>query len=558
MWKDIVSLSDDKQQVIARLPKNVELKPDFDQNGFTHVLSDLNVSAYFVLEEEVLRFISLAKEGKSESFHGIVLAERRNATVEVLITDNDMLASMVATGAYGGKPLQGPQLIHALARASVTKGINKLALKKVMLISQQLKPGKQFTQVVAAGKNPIEGNNAKFVALVKDVSKQVLAPVEDDTGKVDMLDLGKTINVATEQPLMRRVPPTVGVCGLTVQGKVLPAGDGKDAQLKEGKGSIFSAKDPNVLIATLSGMPILHENSVDVDEVLVMQTVGVSTGHVKFNGNVIVRGNIESDMLVRATGNIIVGGFVESANIQAQGDIEIAKGIIGHNVSDKQSKTCLIKAGGSIKANYAQFSELQASHDINLTIHCMNNEVRCGNNLTVSDEHGRQGTLSGGRTKVGGKISCVNLGVEGDTATHVHAFARYKMHKERQNKYKEHYQLAQETTMDVVRKELEFKKRPKADRSEEEQAIIDKRKVAAGANLEKVKQARDAHQLEFSRLLDENVIEVTSKVHSHVTIQFGDERVTTKRSHGSSFFRFNQFEIKCSATLDEEALADMF
>lgn len=558
MWKDIVSLSDDQQQVIARLPKEVELKRDFDQNGLTRVLSDLNVGAYFLLEEEVLRFISLAKEGKSESFHGIIIAEVRNATVEVLITDNDMLASMVVTGAYGGKSLQGPQLIHALARASVTKGINKLALKKVLAASHQLKPGKQFTQPIAAGKKPIEGKNAKFVPLVKDISKQVRAPVEDESGKVDMLNLGETINVAAGQSLMRRIPPTLGVSGLTVQGKVLQAGDGKDAQFKAGKGSAISESEPDVLVATVSGMPILHESSVDVDEVLVVQSIGVATGHIKFKGNVIVRGNIESDMVVRATGNIIVAGFIESANVQAQGDIEVTKGIIGHNVSDNQSKSCLLKAGGSIKANYAQFSELQAGHDINLAIHCMNNEVRCGNNLVVSDEAKRQGTLSGGRTKVGGKITCVNLGVEGDTATHIHAFARYKMHKERQNKYKEHYQLAQETTMDVVRKELEFKKRPKADRSEEEQEQIDKRKVSANANLEKIKQARDNHQSEFERLLEENVVEVTNKVYSHVTIQFGEEKVTTKRSHGASFFRFNQFEIRCSATLDEDALAEDF
>ena len=558
MWKDIVSLSDDKQQVIARLPKEMELKRDFDQKGLANVLSDLNVGAYFVLEEEVLRFLSLAKEGKSEAFHGIVVAEVRNATVEVLVTDNDMLASMVVTGAYGGKPLQGPQVIHALARASVTKGINKLALKKVMAVSHQLKAGKQFTQPVAAGKKPIEGKDAKFVALVKDVSKQVLAPIEDETGKVDMLNLGETINVAAGQSLMRRVPPTMGTPGLTVQGKVLPAGDGKDAPLKEGKGTVISDTDPNVLVAAVSGMPILHAASVDVDEVLVVQSIGVATGHVKFKGNVIVRGNIESDMIVRATGNITVAGFVESADVQAQGDIEVAKGIIGHNVSDNQAKSCLLKAGGSIKANYAQFSELQAGHDINLTIHCMNNEIRCGNNLTVSDESGRQGTLSGGRTKVGGKITCVNLGVEGDTPTHIHAFARYKMHKERQNKYKEHYQLAQETTMDVVRKELEFKKRPKADRSEEEQDQIDKRKFSANANLEKIKYARDSHEAEFNRLLEENVVKVTNKVYSHVTIQFGEDKVTTKRSHGASFFSFNQFEIRCSATLDEDALAEDF
>ncbi|MDN3685202.1 hypothetical protein QW180_22900 [Vibrio sinaloensis] len=56
---------------------------------------------------------------------------------------------------------------------------------------------------------------------------------------------------------------------------------------------------------------------------------------------------------------------------------------------------------------------------------------------------------------------CVELGVEGDTATYVEAFARFQMYKERQAKLKEQYTQAQEDTMSVIRKELELKKIPK-------------------------------------------------------------------------------------------------
>ncbi|MGF1909421.1 FapA family protein [Vibrio kasasachensis] len=558
MWKEIVSLSDDKKQVIAILPNEMLLPRDFDYDGLTEAIAALEAELYFVYEEEVLRFITLGKEGKSESFQGIVIAEKLDATVELVISENDMLASMVVTGAYGGKPLSGPQLVHALASGSITKGINKLALKKVLVVSAQLKPGKQFTQPIATGRRPVEGKDAQFIPLVKDITKQVLAPVEDETGKVDMLNLGDTVSVAKGQPLMRRIPPTLGEPGLTVQGKEIPAGDGKDLLLKEGKGSAISEKDPNVLIATLTGMPILHEFSVDVDDVLVLDSIGVATGHVKFKGNVLVKGNVESDMMVRATGNITIGGFVESANIQAQGDIEVAKGIIGHNVSDNQKKSCVLKAGGTIKANYAQFAELQAGHNIELAIHCMNNEIRCGNNLTISDKTGRQGTLSGGHAKVGGKVACVNLGVEGDTATYVHGFARYKMHKDRQSKYREHYQLAQEATMNVVRQELEFKKRPKADRTEEEEDLIGHSKVAASANLERIKLARDAHVEEFDRLLRENTIQASKKVYTRVIIQYGEDKVTTKRVHGAAVFSYDQYNINCTSMLDEEMLEEDF
>jgi len=553
MWDKFVAFSEDNRQVLAKLTPEIVVDGNFDTRGLDEALASIGADKYFVIEEEVIRFINFAKEMKSEAYVGVVIAEVRDATVEVVLSDHDMLASMVVTGAYKGAPLKGPQIVQALAQSHVTKGINKLALKKVLVMSHQLQPGESFTQPVAKGKNPIQGADAKFIPLVKDPSKQVLAPKESDPdGKVDMLNLGETITVSENDPLMKRVPATKGTPGMTVQGKIIPPKPGNDAVIKEGKGTKISPNNPNLLVAATSGMPILKERGADVEDALCLPTIGVATGHVKFKGNVVVLGNIESDMVVRATGSLTVGGFIESADVQAQGDIEVAKGIIGHNVSEDDPKSCIVKSGGSIKANYAQFSELQAANDIHLSVHCLNNELRCGHDLVVSDAAEKQGTLSGGHAKVGGKVTCVNLGVEGDTATYVHAFARFQMFKDRQAKLKEQYTQAQEQTMDIIRRELEFKKIPKAERTDEQEQALEADKQKANAHLEKMKHARDHNEQELVVALEECTVEVKNKVYTHVTVQYGDEKVITKRVHGASVFSFNQFEIKYSSMFEEE------
>lgn len=555
MWDKFVAFSEDQNQVLAKLTSDIVVDSNFDTRGLDEALVNLKADDYFVLEDEVARFINLAKEMKSEAYVGIAIAEVRDSTVEVILSDHDMLASMLVTGAYKGNPLKGPQIVQALAQAHVTKGINKLALKKVLVTSHQLKPGETFNQPVAKGKNPVQGADAKFIPLVKDPTKQVLAPKEtEQEGKVDMLNLGETITVSENDPLMKRVPATKGTAGITVQGKVIPPKPGNDAMISAGKGTKVSPDNPNLLLAAVSGMPIIKDRGVDVEDALCLPTIGVATGHVKFKGNVVVLGNIESDMVVRATGSLTVGGFIESADVQAQGDIEVAKGIIGHNVSEDQPKSCIVKSGGSIKANYAQFCELQAGNDINLSVHCMNSEVRCGHDLVVSDAGEKQGTLSGGHAKVGGKVTCVNLGVEGDTATSVQAFAWFQMYKERQTKLKDQYKLAQEQTMDIIRRELEFKKTPKAERTPEQEEQLESDKQKANAHLEKVKFARDTNEQELESGLEVYNIEVKNKVYTHVTVQFGEEKVITKRVHGASIFSFNQFEIKCSSMFEEEDL----
>lgn len=557
MWDKFVALSDDNRSVIAKLSPDVDVDKNFDRRGLSDALSLIGASQFFVLEESVEIFINQAKTGNPEAREGTIIAEVRDATLDIELKDHDMLAVITVTGAYKGQPLKGPQIVQALAETKVKRGINKLALKKVLVMSHQLSPGEQFTQAVAKGTDPVQGQDAKFVPLVEDPAKQVLAPKEGQSeGKVDMLDLGETINVSEHQPVMRRMPATRGKPGITVTGQVIHPKPGKDALLKAGKGTEISSKDPNLLIATVSGMPTFKDRSVDVSDALCLPEIGVATGHVKFKGDVIVLGNIESDMIVRAMGNITVGGFVESADVQAQGDIQVAKGIIGHNLSETEPRSCVVKSGGNITAQYAQFSELQAGEDIHLTIHCMNSEVKCGKNLTIADGPEKRGTLSGGHTKVGGKITCVELGVEGDTATYVQAFARFQMYKDRQNKLKEQYNQAQEETMKLVRKELELKKTPKSERAEGQEEALEKEKQQANAHLEKIKLARDSNEHELNKALEENRIEVKSKVFSHVTIQFGEEKVITKRSHGPSIFSFNKFEIKSSSMLDEEAFEE--
>ncbi|NOI34200.1 DUF342 domain-containing protein [Vibrio cyclitrophicus] len=555
MWDNIVTLSEDKQQVVARLPSGVVVDASFDNKPLPSVLETLGASNYFLFEEEVLRFVTLAKEGKGEAYDGMLIAEVRDASVAVELSDDEMLASLVVTGPYNGKPLLGSDIIHCLALAHITKGINKLALRKVLMMSSKLKPGEKFIQPVAKGTQPVKGKDAKFAALVEDITRQVLKPRSKDEGKIDMRDLGQTITVGQNDHLMKRTPATKGIAGFTVQGRVIPPLPGQDSLIKPGKGTYISPDDPNLLLASYPGLPIIKDRTIEVDDALCVSNVDVSTGHVKFKGNVFVSGNIEPGMIVKATGSITVGGFIESAEVQAQGDIKVAKGIIGHTTKEGEPKSCKVFTKGSITASYAQNAELQSANDIRLGVHSMSNDIRCGNNLIVMDSLKKHGTLSGGEAKVGGKVECVFLGVEGDTATKVHGFARYDGYRQKIVELKETYKHAQEQTMEVIRQELEFKKRSKGERTEAEALEIEQQREKNNLAIENTKSHLDTLEAEFETNLSECTVEAHEKVYTRVTIQFGDETVTTKRTHGGSVFSFNQYEIQCSFKMEQEDLA---
>lgn len=553
MWKKVVSMSEDDKKVIAKLPSAVNIDSSFDQTGLDDALDALNALDLCLLDDEVNRFINCAKEGKGEAYEGFVIAESRDASVVIEITDNDMLASMLVTGAYRGRGLRGAEIVHALATEHVTKGINKLALKKVMAVSASLAGGEVFNQPVAQGKSPIQGTDSQFIPLVEDVTKKVLKPQDDKSGsgKLDMRNLGETITVGENEQVMKRIPSTKGEPGFTVQGKIIPPQPGNDVALQPGKGTHISPNNPNLLLASFAGMPLIKPKTVDVENAMCVKDVSVATGHIKFKGSVVIAGDVEPGMIVKATGSIIIGGFIESADVRAQGDVQVGKGIIGHTVSDGEEKSCHVRSSGTITANYAQFSDLQAGQDIKLTVHSLNNELRCGHDLIVEDSNQKKGTLSGGCAKVGRKIQCVHLGVEGDNATKVMPFARYDTYKEKIAKYKEQYKSAQAATMDTIRKEMEYKKKPKAERSEEEAHIIEQMKAQNTITLEKVKSHLERLEQEFDGLLETATVDVIDKVYTRVSVHYGDDFITTKREHGPSVFSFNHYEITCESKLTE-------
>lgn len=551
MWKELIRLSDDSANVIAQLPKGEEVGPTFAIEGVERVLSELSLSSYYFDEEAANKFVRAARESKKAAFEGVIIAQRRDAQIEVKLSDSDMLATMYVTGPYGGDSYSGVEIMKALADAHVTKGINKLALKKVLSMSNSLTRGEKFEQAVAQGLQPVNGKDAQFVPQVEDINTRVLTPQESDnkTHKVDMRDLGETITVRKGEGLLRRVPATKGKPGYTVLGATIPPKPGNDALLKEGKGSKIDGKDPNLLVADQDGMPLIKKNTVDVDPAMVLKNVDVTTGHIKFKGSLIVTGDIEPGMLVRTTGSITVGGFIQSADVQAQEDIIVGKGIIGHAVTEEEEKACIVKTNGSIKSKYAQFSFLQAMGDIDLELHCMNNTIMCAGNLTVKDESGKHGTLSGGMAKAGGKIDAFHLGVEGDTATFVQAFARFNKYKQGIQELRERYRAAQDKTMEIIRLEMEFRKKPKEERQDEELASIHEQKAKNTALLEQKKDKLENAEAELERLLKENTI-TADKVYTRVTVQYGDERILNKKDRGKSTFFFDQYKIHCSTMVD--------
>lgn len=94
-------------------------------------------------------------------------------------------------------------------------------------------------------------------------------------------------------------------------------------------GTEISAADPNLLIASVSGHPILFSDGARVDQTLKFKEVGLNTGHITFDGSLEISGDVRTDIKIDVTGDVFVKGVVERATIKAGHNIHIAGGALG-------------------------------------------------------------------------------------------------------------------------------------------------------------------------------------------------------------------------------------
>jgi len=310
----------------------------------------------------------------------------QDARVDVFLSPNKLLAGMVLYGAQGkGKVLTREMIDQALKKAKVSHGLIEDALTE-LLSPERAKTLRNtsnvYCTVIAYGEKHIQGENAWLEVLVKDASDR--RPIEDAQGRVHYLEKGDFPYIEEGTPLLRRYPPTKGKPGMSVQGKTLRAKDGKDIQFRIKDASVkTSDDDENLLVAAIAGMPVLYEKGAQIEDVLKIDSVDLSTGHVRYKGSIEVKGDVRDGMQVVATGDIKIAGVVDAAFIKAGGHIEVIGGAIGHKDAEYLTEKAALKAGYSIKARFAHEAILEAGQEIIIGNQVMHSQLTSGSFIQV-------------------------------------------------------------------------------------------------------------------------------------------------------------------------------
>lgn len=320
-------------------------------------------------------------------------SDRENLNCTVDIGADGMVAYLMLYGKAEGT-YTVEEIVEYLNSLKIIHGIRKKTIQRMI-------DERQYYEevVIARGTDAAKGKNGYFEFHFNPTpeTKPIILP----DGSVDYNKLGKIELAETGQLLATYHKAIPAVDGVNIFGNCSPIDPAVDLEPLKTKGVVMTP-DCRDYYATSEGKISYSkaDHTLTVTPIYIIEeSVDNATGDIRFNGDVLVKGNVFANTTIRATGNITVNGHVEIANLHAGKNVILKNGMQGSGIGTIQAK-------GEVMAKFLEQTQVYAGGKItaNAILNC---NIESGTEIEVS---GNRGTIIGGSTKAIEKISCFALG----------------------------------------------------------------------------------------------------------------------------------------------------
>jgi uncharacterized protein (DUF342 family) len=161
--------------------------------------------------------------------------------------------------------------------------------------------------------------------------------------------------------------------------------------------NVYLGNDGKTIYANMDGYIIYRNQKFHVIDIYhVNSNVGYATGNIKFNGSVVIEGDVRSGFRVEAEGDIFISGNVDAAYVYSQsGNINIGYGVIGMGKAK-------ILAGGALTSGFIQDAAVGVRGDVLVKHYIINSAVSSGGDVLLMENEAmiRGGAISSGKSVV--------------------------------------------------------------------------------------------------------------------------------------------------------------
>lgn len=236
--------------------------------------------------------------------------------------------------------------------------------------------------------------------------------VDTKNRRIDYREVSPFVLVKKEDVLARYIPMKPGAPGYNVYGKEIPFGKKEIIRRKPGKKTVV--KD-DVVAAACDGRLECSDAEFWVNEVLAIDgDVGYKTGHIDFPGDVIIKGQIKDNFIIRSGGNIFCEKTMDASEVSCGKDLHIKLGIIGR----KKGK---VKVGGKLRAKFIENCYVETKGPIYLDAGILNSTVYSLDRIEMQ----KRGVIVGGTVYAQNGIIAMQIGTAMGPKTEIYCGVDY-------------------------------------------------------------------------------------------------------------------------------------
>ena len=326
-----------------------------------------------------------------------------DAKVVIQLDENNLVAYGDFYPHLGnGKAITLDYVLEAMRSAGISIEINTDHIQNVLTQMEQNR--KIYNQIlIAKGQEPAHGTDG-HVRFGVDFNQQKRNFVIREDGTIDYHGEASIVEVQKDQFLAEIIPPKEGTPGTNLFGEEIPPQPGKPSTLRAGQ-NVYTVQKGSFFYAKADGHVRLDKDMISVWNVFVVNgNVGIQSGNIKFNGDILVKGNVQNGFQIIAEGSIYVQGNVEPSTLRAGCDIVIDKGVLGN-----AEGICQLTAGRHIECYFVQNSVLQAEGNIIVRDFALQSDLYTCANIIAQE---KKGTIIGGKAIAKLSIQANTIGSE--------------------------------------------------------------------------------------------------------------------------------------------------
>ncbi len=430
-------------------------------------------------------------------------------------------------------PYPDAQEIEQFLRSQkIAFGIKPDVIKK---ISKEKRP--VYEIVVAEGQPPEQGSDSRWEsALETDLSQK---PEITSSNRADFKQIHSFEHVKADQKIAVKIPAQKGKPGRDVFGnEIILKGD--DTPAPQGRNTYLS-EDGMTLLAGKNGFVTYEDNLFHVDEVyFVKGDISYSTGNVKFNGPVVIEGDVRSGFRVEATGSIYVGGNIEAASVYSQnGNITVQYGIVGKGKAK-------VLAGGNLKCAFIQDATVGVRKNIEVSHYIIGSTVSAGGTIVLNEN---EGLIRGGSIVAEKGIFVRNVGSERkvETELKIRSYAESPTHSRLWKLSKERAHII--LRISSLSKRLSFlellsqKLKDLSEEKKEERLFLKKELTRLNQKLDELDIEEIELQKEASKETINKEIRIEEILYPNVLIDIGGQEFISDKTMSSVKFYYFKNEL---------------